>query len=171
MTKILLPFLFFAAACQAPVPTKSTIDPDPAQVWLDSLSLDQLGADEYGMKPYVMAYLKRGPNRDFSEEEAQALQKAHLDNIGRLVESGEMLIAGPFLDDGDVRGIFIFDVPTLEEAERLTQSDPAVQAGSLEMELRPWYGPAVLSSLVDLNRHLEAKKEAQQATLSPKADR
>lgn len=103
-----------------------------------------LGADDYGMRRYVMAFLKKGPNRDRSPEEAQALQRAHLDNIGRLADAGKLVLAGPFLDDGDVRGIYVFAVESVEEAEALTATDPAVQAGSLVMELHPWYSSAAL---------------------------
>jgi uncharacterized protein YciI len=53
-------------------------------------------------------------------------------------------LAGPFLDDGDIRGIYIFNVETVEEAQKLTETDPAIQAGSLVMELHPWYGTATL---------------------------
>lgn len=56
----------------------------------------RVGADDYGMKRYVMAMLKSGPNRSQSEEEAEKLQRAHLDNIGRLAEEGKLVLAGPF---------------------------------------------------------------------------
>ncbi len=114
------------------------------QMGYDSLLAEQLGADEYGMKRYVMAFLKRGPNRDRSEQEAIDLQNAHMANIERLAEEGKLIVAGPFLDDGDIRGIYIFDVESIDEAEELTASDPAIQAGSLVMELHPWYGSAAL---------------------------
>ncbi|MCB0759981.1 MAG: hypothetical protein KDC12_00565 [Flavobacteriales bacterium] len=114
----------------------------------DSLRAAKWGADEYGMKKYVMAFLKKGPNRDRSPEEANELQRAHLDNIGRMAEEGKLVLAGPFFGDGELRGIYIFNVETIAEAEALTQSDPAIQAGSLAMDLMEWYGSA---ALVDVN--------------------
>ena len=78
---------------------------------------ERLGADEFGMGRYVVAFLKAGPSRDRSEEDALALQRTHLDNIRRLADAGKLLVAGPFLDDGTPRGIYIFDVATVEEAE------------------------------------------------------
>ncbi len=71
------------------------------------------------MHQYVMALLKRGPNRDRSEEEAIKLQAAHMENIGRLADAGKLVLAGPFLKEGDLRGIYIFDVKTEEEAKAL----------------------------------------------------
>jgi uncharacterized protein YciI len=122
----------------------------------DSLLAQRLGADDYGMRQYVIAFLKKGPNRPDDPKEAQALQAKHLENIGRLAKEGKLVIAGPFLDDGAFRGIYIFNVKTVEEAKMLTNSDPAIQSGSLVMELHPWYGSA---ALVDVNTiHNKIKK-------------
>ena len=112
----------------------------------------QLEADDYGMHQYVMAFLKRGPNRELPPEEAAKLQRAHLDNINLLAEEGLLVLAGPFMDSGDLRGIYIFDVPTVEEAKRLTETDPAIQAGSLVMELKPWYGSAALLKMNEIHQ-------------------
>ena len=111
----------------------------------------ECGADEYGMRQYVMAFLKRGPNRDRDSLEAAQLQRAHLENIGKLAAAGKLSIAGPFLDDGELRGIYIFNVKTLEEAKALTETDPAIQAGSLVLELHPWYGSAALMKVNELH--------------------
>jgi uncharacterized protein len=96
---------------------------------------------DWNMKQYFMVFLSEGPNRSHDSITAARIQEAHLDNITRLFDEKKLVLAGPFLDEGEVRGIFILDVPTLEEAQKLTQSDPAVQAGRLKMEIRPWYGP------------------------------
>lgn len=128
--------------------TKQVIEPiaeKPEVSGYDAALAQKVGADDYGMKKYVIAFLKRGPNRDRSKEESDRLQRAHMENISKLAEEGTLVLAGPFLDDGVLRGIYIFDVETIEEAEALTKTDPAVQAGSLIMELHPWYGSAATS--------------------------
>ena len=138
--------------CKKPTEENSAIVPvemESDEPVFDSLKAYEYGADDYGMKMYVMAFLRRGPNRDRDSAEAYDLQRAHLDNINRLVEEGKMVLAGPFGGDGDLRGIFIFNVETVEEAKALTDSDPAIQAGSLEMELIPWYGSAAVVGIVD----------------------
>lgn len=104
----------------------------------------KLGADDMGMRKYVMAFLKRGPNRPSDPAEARKLQQGHMANIARMAKEGKLVVAGPFLDNGDLRGIYIFNVATVAEAEALTKTDPAIQAGSLAMELHPWYGSAAL---------------------------
>jgi len=117
----------------------------------------EVGADDYGMKQYVMAFLKRGPNRSSDSTTAANLQREHLANIDRLANEGKLVLAGPFLDDGDLRGIYVFNVTTVEEAKALTETDPAIQAGSLVMELRPWYGSAAMMKITEL--HYKIAKE------------
>ena len=123
----------------------------------DSLKAKKYGADDYGMKKYIFAYLKKGPNRDLDSAEAMKLQIAHLNNIDRMADEGKLVLAGPFLDDGDIRGIYIFNVPTVEEARALTETDPAIKAGSLIMELVPWYGSAALMEVNDTHKTLMKK--------------
>ena len=122
------------------------------------LLAQHLGADNYGMQQYVIDFLKEGPNRSQDEETAAKLQTAHLKNIQRLAAEGKLLLAGPFLDNGNVRGIYIFNVPTLDEAEKLTQTDPAIQAGSLVMELHLWYGSAALQQINELHNAIAKDK-------------
>lgn len=120
----------------------------------DSLAALKYGADDYGMKKYVMAFLKKGPNRSTDSLEAMKLQTAHLENIMRMAEEGKLVLAGPFFGEGDIRGIYIFNVPSIEEAEALTNTDPAIAAGSLVMELKEWYGPAGLIAVNRINKSL-----------------
>jgi uncharacterized protein YciI len=127
------------------------------EIEFDSLKAIKFGADEYGMKKYVMAFLKRGPNKITDSVKSMELQNAHLKNIGRLAEEGKLIIAGPFLDKGDLRGIYIFNVETVEEAKLLTQTDPAIKAGSLIMELKLWYGSAALMEINDIHKKLQKK--------------
>jgi uncharacterized protein YciI len=81
-----------------------------------------------------------------------------MENINRMAAEGKLVIAGPFADDGPIRGIYIFDVPTVAEAEALTRTDPAIQAGSLAMELHPWYGSAALMMVNEVHERIQQKK-------------
>ncbi|MFY0687045.1 MAG: hypothetical protein JXQ90_07770 [Cyclobacteriaceae bacterium] len=148
-------------SCQSPTaPVKSP--PSLSEILSEKIPYDSIlaamsGADQYGMRKYVIANLKRGANRSQDSTTAAQLQRAHLDNINRLAEEGKLVLAGPFMDDEDVRGIYIFAVETIEEAEALTKTDPSIQAGRLEMELRPWYGSAALMFINNL--HYSTAKE------------
>lgn len=112
---------------------------------------DSLQADEYGMKNYVMAFLKAGPNRNQDSATASKLQTAHMQNIMRMAKEGKLIVAGPFLDNGELRGVYIFNVSTLDEAKQLTETDPAIQAGRLVMELHPWYSSAALMKVNEIH--------------------
>ncbi len=115
-----------------------------AQTSFNKQLADSLKADAYGMKNYVMVFLKKGPNRNQDSATAQSIQNGHMENIRKLAAEGKLIVAGPFLGNGDLRGIFILNVANLEEAKRLTETDPAVKSGRLVMELHPWYGSAAL---------------------------
>jgi uncharacterized protein YciI len=91
------------------------------------------------MTVYYFGLLTRGPKAaTIPPEELPALQAGHMANINRLAAQGKLLVAGPFLDDSDWRGILIFKCASLEEAQALAATDPAVQAGRLKVEIRPW---------------------------------
>jgi uncharacterized protein YciI len=117
----------------------------------DSALAAKYGADKYGMKRYVMAFLKNGPNRNQDSTEAARLQAAHMSNIQRLAEEGKLVLAGPFFGKGELRGIYVFDVSDTTEARKLTETDPAIQAGRLTMELKLWYGSAALMGVNELH--------------------
>ncbi|MCF7807798.1 MAG: YciI family protein [Candidatus Marinimicrobia bacterium] len=118
----------------------------------------ELGADDYGMSRYVIAFLYAGENREPDSTKAAELQSAHLKNIRRMAEEGSLVLAGPFLNDGELRGIYIFDVATIEEAQALTETDPAIQAGSLRMELLPWYGSAAIKEVSETHERIQKVK-------------
>jgi len=156
MKKLILFVLIAAIAISCSVEVKTDIDSETNQEYeYDSLLVKKYGADDYGMKKFVIAFLKRGPNRSQDSTEAIKLQKAHLENINKLAEEGKLLLAGPFLDDGELRGIYIFDVQSIEEAKALTETDPAIQKGRLVMELHEWYGSAAVMAIPDIHRKLE----------------
>ena len=96
--------------------------------------------EQYEMTTYYVAFLYRGPAWSSEDTpERTKLQEGHMANIQRMAESGKLLLAGPFADDGDLRGLFVFRTSTLEEAKALAEQDPAVKAGRLRLEWHPWY--------------------------------
>ena len=92
------------------------------------------------MTTYYVGLLYRGAKwTPESTPETERLQQAHLANIQRMQKEGKLLVAGPFLDNGDLRGIYVFRVASDQEARALVDTDPAVRAGRLRFELHPWY--------------------------------
>jgi len=127
----------------------SSIDPS-SPLTFDSTYAATLGADDYGMRKYVLVLLRKGPNRDQDSTEAAHLQRAHLDNMQQWADDGLLVVAGPTYNHSTtLQGIYIFALNDVEEVEALTRTDPAVKAGRLVMESYPWYSSA---ALVDVNR-------------------
>lgn len=105
-----------------------------------------MGADDYGMKSYVFAILKTGTNTSTDKELKSKAFRGHLDNINRLVKENKLIVAGPFgKNENTYRGLFIFNVKTLEEARELIKTDPAIVEKYLAVDLYSWYGSAALS--------------------------
>jgi uncharacterized protein YciI len=101
--------------------------------------VDQKTGDTVLMQQYFMAFLKSGPIRSESREEADSLQQLHLAHLARMYEEGFADISGPFGDDGEIRGITIYNTPTLKMADSLANMDPMVKAGRLVIEMHPWW--------------------------------
>ncbi|RIA11020.1 uncharacterized protein YciI [Flavobacteriaceae bacterium MAR_2010_72] len=101
--------------------------------------VDEKTKDTILMQQYFIAFLKRGTVRNQNEEEAARLQKEHLAHLGRMYELGYADISGPFGDDGEIRGITIYNVPTLKMADSLANADPMVKSGRLVIEIHPWW--------------------------------
>lgn len=101
--------------------------------------VDETTGDTVIMKQYFMAFLKSGPNRNQSKHEADSLQTLHQEHLGRMYEEGYADISGPFGDDGDLRGVTVYNVPTLHMADSLANLDPMMQSGRLMVEIKPWW--------------------------------
>jgi uncharacterized protein YciI len=87
---------------------------------------------------YTMALLSAGEKWNPASAEYKELRKAHLAMIGKLTQEGKLALAGPFADEGEMVGVFIYTVGA-EEAAKLVQEDPLVKAGYLMPELHPWF--------------------------------
>jgi uncharacterized protein YciI len=93
---------------------------------------------------FYFGFLKKGPNRkdgDDKDPQIQELQKAHIANIVRLADLKKIVVAGPFGDDGELRGIFVFRVASLKEGQDLAATDPMIKIDRLRIELHPWKVP------------------------------
>ena len=146
----------FWLSCEPAIKVDITETPEeqPLEMSYDSVLAQKLGADEYGMKKYVMAFLKTGPYEEKDSVKRAELHRGHLDNIFRLADEGKLALAGPFMDDSDMRGVFIFNVSTVEEAKALTETDPAIKAGLFVIEYHPWYGSAAACMINDQHKRI-----------------
>ncbi len=97
---------------------------------------------ENQIKQYWFVMLLKGNNRKQDSATAAKIQDGHMANINKLYNEGKLKLAGPFGDDGDWRGIFIFDCATKEEVEQLLKTDPAVESGRLSYDIHPGWTAA-----------------------------
>ena len=121
----------------------------------DEALAKKVGAPDNGMKTYVFCLLTTGTNTTATPDEKKKLFEGHMANINKLASEGKLVMAGPFMkNEKNYRGIFIFNCSTIEEAEKLVNSDPAVQANLLKADLTVWYGSAALVLMDELHKKI-----------------
>ncbi len=146
--------VIFILRAQSAAEAKALVDADQAvTAGLYTAEMHPWWSEDIFKKPnsppaietVYLGFLKRGPNRkegDGNTPEIQELQKAHITNIVRLAEMKKLVVAGPFGDDGELRGIFVFRVASMKEAEELAATDPMIKIDRLRLELHEWKVPA-----------------------------
>ncbi|MCH7407889.1 DUF6265 family protein [Belliella sp. DSM 111904] len=112
----------------------------------DPILAQKLGGDDFGMKNYFLVILKTGPNKTTDKDFINQSFRAHLDNINLLAQNGKLIVAGPLgMNVYNYRGIFILDnIPSIEEAKEILQTDLAIKNELLDYEIFNWYGSAAL---------------------------
>jgi uncharacterized protein YciI len=117
-----------------------------------------LGADERGMRSYVLVVLKTGPVKVPEGPARTAMFQGHFANIQRLAAEKKLVLAGPF-DDGAAgwRGMFIFATPDIEEARKYVATDPVIVNGEMVAEFHKFYGSAALMSVNGIHAKIEKK--------------
>lgn len=125
----------------------------------DPVLAERLGADDYGMKNYVLVILKTGSNTTTDKAFIDSCFTGHMTNIHRLVELKKLIVAGPLKKNKNTyRGIFILNTGSLDEAEELVQTDPAIKENLLEAELYNWYGSAALPEYLSVSDKIRKVK-------------
>ena len=109
----------------------------------DAALVKRTGADEHGMRNYVLVILKTGAKRVPDGEARKAMFAGHFANMERLSKEGKLVLAGPFEKDPDGwRGLFVFAVESIDEAKALTATDPVIVQGEMVAEYHRWYATA-----------------------------
>ncbi len=116
------------------------------------------GADDRGMRGYVLVVLKTGPNRMPDGPERDAMFRGHFANINRLAEEGKLVLAGPFDGVDGWRGLFVFAVKDIDEARQLAATDPVLATGEMVAEYHRYYGSAALMLVRELHEKIAKKR-------------
>jgi uncharacterized protein YciI len=121
----------------------------------DSTLVKRLGADERGMKMYILVILKTGTNNEQDSSKRSQLFAGHFRNINKLAEKKKLIVAGPLdKNEQSYRGIFILDVTSLEEAKLLLDGDPTIKEKIFEPLYFDWYGSAALPEYLEADGKL-----------------
>ena len=156
MAKLLFFGLLFVAIFPCTIDAQK--DDEQSSKKYDADLAQKLGADEYGMKSYVFVILKTGKVKIEDKEESKEIFAGHFANMARLMKEGKLVLAGPFVDGEPKRGIYIFNVTTIKEAEELVKTDPAVKAGVLNYELTKLYSSAALMKISEIHSTIQKTK-------------
>lgn len=126
----------------------------PSNPDFDAELAQRLGADKMGMRNYVLVILKTGPKVIAPGKERDEIFKGHFANIHRLADEGKLVVAGPFGDKNDWRGMFIFNVENVEDAHKLTATDPVVKSGLMVPEFHKLYCSAGLMEVGNIHKKI-----------------
>ena len=143
-----------AAMASAAAPVDAGAAPAPS---FDAELAKRHGADERGMRRYVLVVLKTGPTRMPAGPERDEMFKGHFANMKRLSAEGKLALAGPFDGTDGWRGLFILAVPTIEEAKKIAETDPVLVKGEMVAEYRKYYGSAALMMVRELHEKVQKK--------------
>lgn len=116
-----------------------------------------LGADDYGMRQYVLVILKTGPKKMPAGKERDEMFKGHFANMKRLAAEGKLALAGPLDGKDGWRGLFVLSVKTIDDAKKLTETDPVIKEGEMVAEYHTYYGSAALMQVNDIHRKVQKK--------------
>jgi uncharacterized protein YciI len=127
-------------------------------------------------EPLFWVFLTTGKSSQGIERaELEKMQKAHLDNFGRLHGEKKLFLAGPMSDpEKKRRGIVVVTAPDVASLPKLFEPDPFVQNGLLaidaipmEMVLGQFHGDIVPESLAEYRLVLLEKGSSEAAEIPP----
>jgi uncharacterized protein YciI len=129
----------------------------PAAPGYDAELAKSLGADERGMRAYVLVILKTGPRKMPEGPERTRMFEGHFANIGRLAGEKKLVLAGPLDGVEGRRGIFVFATPDIEQAKGYVATDPVIVNGEMVAEYHKFYGSAALMMVNDVHNKIQKK--------------
>ena len=121
----------------------------------DSVLAKKLNADPYGMRKYYLVILKTGTAGITDKARLDSIFGGHMKNIQWLASQNKLLVAGPLgKNDNNYRGIFILNTESKAEAEKMIETDPAVQMKVLAADFYLWNGSAALQELPAIDKKI-----------------
>lgn len=128
---------------------------DKPAVHYDAELARSLGANDMGMRSYVLVILKTGPNKMPEGEGCKKMFEGHFANMRRLGAEKKLVLAGPLDGVEGRRGIFVFNTPDIEEAKKFVATDPVIVNGEMVAEYHKFFGSAALMAVNDIHAKIE----------------
>jgi uncharacterized protein YciI len=136
--------------CQSSATTaRPAFDPELAR---------SVGADELGMRRYVLVVLKTGPRRVPDGPARDEMFRGHFANINRLSAAGKLVLAGPLDGVDGWRGLFVLAAADLDAARAMVADDPVIVEGEMVAEYHTFYGSAALMLLRDAHEKVAKQR-------------
>lgn len=132
---------------------------DKPAVQYDAELAKSLGANDMGMRSYVLVILKTGPNKMPEGEGRKKMFEGHFANMRRLGAENKLVLAGPLDGVDGLRGIFVFNTPDVEEAKKFVATDPVIVNGEMVAECHKFFGSAGLMAVNGI--HAKIQKPAE----------
>lgn len=147
------------AALAACASAGETPEATAAPATYDAALAEKLGADDLGMRPYVLAILKTGPQDSVitDKDERAALFAGHFSNMGKLAEEGKLVLAGPLGGEDGRRGLFILNTSDIDTAKEWVATDPTIEAGVFVVDYSKYYGSAALMQINEVHPTIQKK--------------
>ncbi len=132
----------------------TAIAKDEPAIHYDAALAKSLGADERGMRSFVLVVLKTGPIKVPAGEKRTEMFAGHMANIQRLAAEGKLVFAGPLDGVDGWRGLFIFVGSDIATVKTYVATDPVIVNGEMVAEYHDLYGSAGLMMLNEISRKI-----------------
>ncbi|MBB1061480.1 YciI family protein [Marilutibacter spongiae] len=129
-------------------------EPSPVPAGHDAALAEKLGADEYGMRRYVLVILKSSDTPVPAGASRDAMFKGHFANMKRLADAGTLVLAGPLDGVDGWRGLFVLAIDDVEAAKAIVATDPVVAQGEMVPEFHAYYGSAALMGVNEVHARI-----------------
>jgi uncharacterized protein YciI len=156
MLKPALLIAFCLILCSLRLAAAQTVPAAPALQY-DAELARSLGADERGMRSFVLVILKTGPNKVAKGPARDQMFEAHFANIQRLASDKKLVLAGPFEGTDGWRGVFVFAPPDIDQAKAYVATDPVIVQGEMVAEYHKFYGSAGLMMVNEIHNKIQKK--------------
>lgn len=141
--------LSLSAAAQTP--------PQAPAAGFDEALAQRTGANENGMRSYVLVILKSSGTPLPKGEARDAMFRGHFANMKRLADAGLLAVAGPLDGVEGRRGIFVMAVPDIETAKQHVATDPVIVQGEMVAEYHRLLASAALMLVNEQHQRLAKK--------------